>query len=209
MARSATCRSSSATRSRELTQPDALLPGLGFDTWQPRVKPIIESESRRARAGERAGLKVGDEILAIDGEPLTVLPAAGEPRQAQPGTHCHACRCAATARVRDIRVTIGEDMQGGTQGRPDRHRAARDQRIPTGRTVEDMQHDAEVRRRSRAVGQAATQDVGHVDFHAADRRAHHHRRGLVAGDLRADRYRGNNRRRRAPGLATVPEHCWR
>ena len=28
-------------RSRELTQPEALLPGLGFDIWQPRVPAVV------------------------------------------------------------------------------------------------------------------------------------------------------------------------
>ncbi len=45
-------------RSRELTQPDALLPGLGFDTWRPRVKPVIAVVTPGS-AGERAGLAGG------------------------------------------------------------------------------------------------------------------------------------------------------
>src|SRR5690606_6220164 len=46
-------------RSRELTQPEALLPGLGFQIWQPRVPAIIE-QVMPDTAGERAGLQAGD-----------------------------------------------------------------------------------------------------------------------------------------------------
>jgi regulator of sigma E protease len=40
-------------RSRALTQPEALLPGLGFDTWRPRVKAVI-GQVNKGTAGERA-----------------------------------------------------------------------------------------------------------------------------------------------------------
>jgi regulator of sigma E protease len=53
-------------RSRELTQPGALYRGLGFDYWQPRVSPVVGVVSAGGPA-DRAGLKVGDEILGIDG----------------------------------------------------------------------------------------------------------------------------------------------
>src|SRR6185503_1513363 len=56
-------------RSRSLTQPEALLPGLGFEIWRPRFKAII-GQVNKGTAGERAGLRVGDEILAIDGQPI-------------------------------------------------------------------------------------------------------------------------------------------
>jgi regulator of sigma E protease len=54
-------------RSRELTQPEALLPGLGFDIWRPRVKPLI-GEVVAGGAADAAGLKSGDEVLAFDGQ---------------------------------------------------------------------------------------------------------------------------------------------
>ena len=57
MARSATLSLVVGDRSRELTQPEALLPGLGFDTWQPRVKPVIATVITPGSAGERAGLQ--------------------------------------------------------------------------------------------------------------------------------------------------------
>lgn len=56
-------------RSRALTQPDALLPGLGFDIWRPRVAAVIATVVDGSPA-DKAGLKPGDEILAFDGQPV-------------------------------------------------------------------------------------------------------------------------------------------
>ena len=55
-----------AERARSLTQPDALLPGLGFDIWRPRM-PAAIGVLLPGGAGEEAGLKVGDAIVAVDG----------------------------------------------------------------------------------------------------------------------------------------------
>jgi regulator of sigma E protease len=71
-------------RSRELTQPEALLPGLGFDIWRPRVRPVIGQVTPDS-PGAAAGLKAGDEILSFDGQRVTdfnqfsklVVPSAG------------------------------------------------------------------------------------------------------------------------------------
>lgn len=53
-------------RSRELTQPGALLRGLGFDYWQPRAAPVVGKVIAGGSA-ERAGLKPGDEIVSVNG----------------------------------------------------------------------------------------------------------------------------------------------
>jgi regulator of sigma E protease len=54
---------------RELTEPGRLLQGLGFDlaTWnaESRVQAAPEGS-----AGARAGLRVGDRLLAVDGQPI-------------------------------------------------------------------------------------------------------------------------------------------
>jgi regulator of sigma E protease len=54
-------------RRRELTQAENLLPGLGFEFWFPRLPAVVESVLPESPA-ERAGLKSGDEILALDGK---------------------------------------------------------------------------------------------------------------------------------------------
>ena len=54
---------------RALTEPGKLLPGLGFDlaTWNAATS--IESVPPYS-AGARAGLKPGDRLLAVDGQPI-------------------------------------------------------------------------------------------------------------------------------------------
>ena len=49
-----------------LTEPGLLFEGLGFAVWQP---PAIVGELSPGGAAEAAGLRVGDRITAIDGEP--------------------------------------------------------------------------------------------------------------------------------------------
>lgn len=141
-------------RSRSLTQPDALLPGLGFDTWQPRVKPIIDRITKGS-AGERAGLKVGDEIVAIDGEPLTYFQQLVNHVRPNPGRTV-TLQVRRDGGVRDIRVTIGEDTQGGTKVGLIGIGPRSDQRIQTGRT-EDEVRTLQKYGVVPAIGQAATQ----------------------------------------------------
>jgi regulator of sigma E protease len=122
-------------RSRELTQPEALLPGLGFEIWRPRVKAII-AEVSEGTAGARAGLKVNDEIVAIDGQPIQHFQQLVNRVKPNPGRTV-TLQVRRDGAVRDVRVTIGESTQGGQKFgligiKP------KDQRIPTGRTVEDM-----------------------------------------------------------------------
>jgi regulator of sigma E protease len=72
-------------RARDLTEPEKLFPGLGFQVGRPRV-PAIVSKVRDDSAGARAGLQAGDEIVRFDGHPIEdfselvrlVGPRAGE-----------------------------------------------------------------------------------------------------------------------------------
>jgi regulator of sigma E protease len=124
-------------RSRELTQPEALLPGLGFDYWRSRVKPIV-SEVSPGTAADRAGLKVGDEILAIDGQPIQYFQQLVNQVRPNPGRTI-TLQVRRDSSVRDLRVTIGEDTEGGQKIGRIGIAPKSDQRIPTGRTAEDMQ----------------------------------------------------------------------
>ena len=55
------------THRTELTQPEALLPGLGFDFWLP---PPVIGALTPGGAAQRAGLVARDRIAAIDGKPV-------------------------------------------------------------------------------------------------------------------------------------------
>src|SRR6267154_3932004 len=54
---------------RAMTEPGKLLPGLGFDlaTWNANT---LVHEAPLGSAGARAGLQVGDRLLAVDGQPV-------------------------------------------------------------------------------------------------------------------------------------------
>jgi regulator of sigma E protease len=123
-------------RSRALTQPEALLPGLGFDTWRPRVKAVI-GQVNKGTAGERAGLRVDDEIVAIDGTPVTHFQELVNRVRPNPGRTV-TLEIRRAGAVRSVPVTIGEDSRGGVKtgliGI-----APKDQPIPTGLTRQDVQ----------------------------------------------------------------------
>ncbi len=55
---------------RDLTEPETMMTGLGFDFWRPRLPAVIDTVVPGG-AAEQAGLKVGDRITAIDGKPIT------------------------------------------------------------------------------------------------------------------------------------------
>lgn len=69
---------------RSLTEPGALLPGLGFDWWYPEVPPVVGQVVAGSPA-ERAGLRPGDRIVAIDGRPTRDFLAMVAAVQPNPG----------------------------------------------------------------------------------------------------------------------------
>ncbi len=58
----------SASR-RRLTEPAALFPGLGFQFWEPSL-PSIVGRVEAGTPADRAGLKVGDQIVEVNGRPV-------------------------------------------------------------------------------------------------------------------------------------------
>jgi len=69
--RTATLRLEGDTRA--LTEPGALLPGLGFDFWYP-VIPARVGKILPGSPAERAGLREGDDIVKVDGTPVADFP---------------------------------------------------------------------------------------------------------------------------------------
>jgi regulator of sigma E protease len=67
-----------------LTEPGALLQGLGLTPWRPRL-PAVLGELTPEGAAARAGLESGDEILALDGRPVADWIALVEQVRARGG----------------------------------------------------------------------------------------------------------------------------
>jgi len=68
---------------RALTEPTALLRGIGMRFWTPPVPPVIGKVTAQGPA-DLAGLQVGDRILAVDGETIKDFPALVEAISARP-----------------------------------------------------------------------------------------------------------------------------
>jgi regulator of sigma E protease len=69
---------------RALTEPGALLPGLGFDFWYPAV-PARVGKVLAGSPAERAGLRPGDAIVAVGGTPVADFAALVALVQPRPG----------------------------------------------------------------------------------------------------------------------------
>lgn len=62
---------------RSLTEPAALLPGLGFRFWSPPMPALIGRLVEGGPAAQ-AGLRAGDRITAVDGQAVADFPALAE-----------------------------------------------------------------------------------------------------------------------------------
>jgi len=69
---------------RALTEPGALLPGLGFDFWYPEV-PAVVGTADEGTPAQKAGLQSGDRIVAVDGRPIDDFKGLIEHVQPNPG----------------------------------------------------------------------------------------------------------------------------
>jgi regulator of sigma E protease len=123
-------------RSRELTEPDALFPGLGFDFWRPRVAADIGNIAPDG-AADKAGLRKGDEILKFDGV------AIGDFGQLARLIESRANR-AVTLEVRRNGSTLTLPVKIGEQVVGERHVgrigiAPSNRILDTGRTISEIQ----------------------------------------------------------------------
>jgi len=73
-----------ADQRRQLTEPGALLSGLGFAFWFPKI-PVVVGELVEGGPAQRAGLQAGDTIVAVDGELVDDFRQFVERVRARPG----------------------------------------------------------------------------------------------------------------------------
>ena len=71
-------------RRLELTEPGALMAGLGFSFWYPRL-PVIVGQLVEGGAAAAAGLQPGDEIYAVDGQRVEDFTGFVELVRSRPG----------------------------------------------------------------------------------------------------------------------------
>jgi regulator of sigma E protease len=69
---------------RALTEPTAFGRGFGFRFWEP-PRPAVIGRVVAGGPAERAGLRAGDEVLAVEGVAVKDFPALVEAVSAQPG----------------------------------------------------------------------------------------------------------------------------
>ena len=98
------------SRTRALTEPGALLPGLGFDFWYPTVPAVVGTILPESPA-ERAGLRPGDRIIEVNGEPVADFPALVQRVQPSPGRTLRV-----TLERGDDRITLPIEVQSQRDG---------------------------------------------------------------------------------------------
>jgi len=95
---------------RALTEPGALLPGLGFDFWYP-VVPAVVGNIVPGSPAERAGLREGDAIVAVDGQAVSNFAGLVAQVQPKPGA-----RLAFTIERQGTRLSIPVEVESQREG---------------------------------------------------------------------------------------------
>lgn len=122
-------------RSRELTQPEALLPGLGFEIWRPRVAAVV-AEVLGGSAADRAGIQVGDRILSFDGQPIADFGRLVRFVEPSPDRTA-VLQVSRNGETLDLPITIGSEMVGSKRvGRIGVRPANKP--LDSGRSAQDM-----------------------------------------------------------------------
>jgi len=106
-----TVRLDAGERSRELTEPEALFPGLGFEMGAPPL-PAVVGEVVADSPAHRAGLVRGDRIVSLDGERVRDfehLVSLVEPKPNQTVTLAVERK----GQTRELPITIGEQTDEG------------------------------------------------------------------------------------------------
>lgn len=96
---------------RILTEPDALMRGLGFRFWSV-PSPAVLGKVLEGGPAALAGLKEGDRIVAVNNEPVTTFRDVVERVSARPGAALDI-RYRRDSSEASVRVTALEDMVDG------------------------------------------------------------------------------------------------
>jgi regulator of sigma E protease len=114
--RTVTLEVANAAERRRLTEPAALINGLGLRFYEPPIPAVLGVVEPGGPAG-RAGLQTGDQILAINGEPVHDFLELQSRVQAHPG-EAISIRYRRSQSESGVRVpTLAESVNGKTVGR--------------------------------------------------------------------------------------------
>jgi regulator of sigma E protease len=97
-------------REAELTEPGALLAGLGFEPGP--VRPAVLGELTPGLAAERAGLRSGDRVLLLDGQVIDRFTELVDAVAARPGETVNI-RVERAGEELTLAIEIGEDLSQG------------------------------------------------------------------------------------------------
>jgi regulator of sigma E protease len=115
-ARTATLEVPQAAERRRLTEPAALINGLGLRFYEPPIPAVLGQVEPNGPAA-RAGLHAGDQILAVNGEPVHDFLELQSRVQAHPGEEV-LIRYRRDQSENGVRVpTLTETVNGKTVGR--------------------------------------------------------------------------------------------
>ena len=92
-----------------MDDPDNLMTGLGFDFWYPKI-PAVIGVVKSGSPAESAGLKVGDLIVSIDGQPMDDFSAVAKLIGTKGGQTVHIKIDRASA-IMELPVTVGEQIE--------------------------------------------------------------------------------------------------
>jgi regulator of sigma E protease len=104
-----------STQRRKMTEPNRLMPGLGFDFWKPEIPPQL-AVIAPGGAAEKAGLRAGDVVIALDGSPIRTFSEFSSYIRARPDKSVRVTvrrngvavtTQATTARIEEDGETIG------------------------------------------------------------------------------------------------------
>ena len=100
---------------RALTEPGSLMRGLGLSFWSPPL-PVVASVLTPGDPADRAGIKPGDHIIAVDGRPIAEYTAFVAAIRARPGVSTRLTAIRAGQPVSFVLVPKAVEDGGRTVG---------------------------------------------------------------------------------------------